>query len=45
MIERCSRSSPPRTGSLRYVLMLGGVVLNGVATGAYIGAGLGPRPA
>jgi uncharacterized membrane protein YczE len=25
-------------------LMLGGVVLNGVATGAYIGAGLGPGP-
>jgi len=28
----------------RWVLMLGGVVLNGVATGAYIGAGLGPGP-
>jgi uncharacterized membrane protein YczE len=25
-------------------LMLGGVVLNGIATGAYIGAGLGPGP-
>ncbi|HUA70754.1 MAG TPA: hypothetical protein VMA96_06725 [Solirubrobacteraceae bacterium] len=25
-------------------LMLGGVILNGVATGAYIGAGLGPGP-
>ncbi len=24
--------------------MLGGVLLNGVATGAYIGAGLGPGP-
>jgi uncharacterized membrane protein YczE len=24
--------------------MLGGVVLNGIATGAYIGAGLGPGP-
>ncbi len=28
----------------RWLLMLGGVVLNGVATGAYIGAGLGPGP-
>lgn len=30
--------------ALRYVVMVGGVVLNGVATGAYIGAGLGPGP-
>ena len=29
---------------LRYVVMLAGVLLNGVATGAYIGAGLGPGP-
>jgi uncharacterized membrane protein YczE len=29
---------------LRYVLMVGGVFLNGIATGAYIGAGLGPGP-
>lgn len=29
---------------LRTAAMLGGVVLNGVATGAYIGAGLGPGP-
>ncbi len=28
----------------RWVLMLGGVVLNAVATAAYIGAGLGPGP-
>ncbi len=28
----------------RWLLMLGGVVFNGVATGAYIGAGLGPGP-
>ncbi len=28
----------------RWLLMLGGVFLNGVATGAYIGAGLGPGP-
>ncbi|HEY1516965.1 MAG TPA: hypothetical protein VGF91_11140 [Solirubrobacteraceae bacterium] len=26
------------------VVMVGGVVLNGIATGAYIGAGLGPGP-
>ena len=29
---------------LQLVAMLGGVGLNGVATGAYIGAGLGPGP-
>lgn len=29
---------------LRTAVMVGGVVLNGVATGAYIGAGLGPGP-
>jgi uncharacterized membrane protein YczE len=29
---------------IRVALMLGGVFLNGVATGAYIGAGLGPGP-
>jgi uncharacterized membrane protein YczE len=28
----------------RYAVMVGGVVLNGIATGAYIGAGLGPGP-
>jgi uncharacterized membrane protein YczE len=28
----------------RAVLMLSGVVLNGIATGAYVGAGLGPGP-
>jgi uncharacterized membrane protein YczE len=28
----------------RIALMLGGVLLNGIATGAYIGAGLGPGP-
>jgi uncharacterized membrane protein YczE len=30
--------------ALQIGLMAGGVVLNGVATGAYIGAGLGPGP-
>ncbi len=34
----------PHSLILRWMLMLGGVVLNGVATGAYIGAGLGPGP-
>jgi uncharacterized membrane protein YczE len=29
---------------LRVALLVGGIVLNGVATGAYIGAGLGPGP-
>lgn len=35
---------PPHALILRWLLMLGGVLLNGVATGAYIGAGLGPGP-
>jgi uncharacterized membrane protein YczE len=35
---------PPTTLGLRVAVLLGGVVLNGVATGAYIGAGLGPGP-
>jgi uncharacterized membrane protein YczE len=34
----------PHSLVLRWVLMLAGVILNGVATGAYIGAGLGPGP-
>lgn len=34
----------PHGVALRAVVMLAGVVLNGVATGAYIGAGLGPGP-
>jgi uncharacterized membrane protein YczE len=36
---------PPVHGLLaRVVVMCSGVVLNGIATGAYIGAGLGPGP-
>jgi uncharacterized membrane protein YczE len=35
---------PPHGVPLQLVTMLGGVGLNGVATGAYIGAGLGPGP-
>jgi uncharacterized membrane protein YczE len=34
----------PHALAWRLVLMIGGVLLNGVATGAYIGAGLGPGP-
>jgi uncharacterized membrane protein YczE len=34
----------PHDLTLRAAAMVGGVVLNGVATGAYIGAGLGPGP-
>ena len=35
---------PPHALELRIAVLLAGVVLNGVATGAYIGAGLGPGP-
>ena len=34
----------PHDLGLRSVVLLAGVLLNGVATGAYIGAGLGPGP-
>jgi uncharacterized membrane protein YczE len=34
----------PHGLALRVVVMVSGVALNGVATGAYIGAGLGPGP-
>lgn len=34
----------PHAFWLRWAVFLGGVVLNGVATGMYIGAGLGPGP-
>jgi uncharacterized membrane protein YczE len=36
--------SPPHALALRIALLIGGVLLNGIATGAYIGAGLGPGP-
>ena len=36
--------NPPHALGWRIVLLVLGVVLNGVATGAYIGAGLGPGP-
>jgi uncharacterized membrane protein YczE len=36
--------APPHQIAVRWALMLSGVVLNAVATAAYIGAGLGPGP-
>ena len=36
--------SPPHALPTRITLLVGGVLLNGIATGAYIGAGLGPGP-
>jgi uncharacterized membrane protein YczE len=36
--------SPPHGLAVRILFLVGGVLLNGVATGAYIGAGLGPGP-
>jgi uncharacterized membrane protein YczE len=35
---------PPHALTVRIMLLLLGVLLNGIATGAYIGAGLGPGP-
>ena len=35
---------PPHALAARIALLIGGVVVNGIATGAYIGAGLGPGP-
>ncbi len=36
--------SEPHGIVLRWGLLLGGVLINGISTGAYIGAGLGPGP-
>jgi uncharacterized membrane protein YczE len=36
--------APPHSVVVRVLVMLGGVALNGVATGLYIGAGFGPGP-
>lgn len=36
--------SAPDGAVMRWAFLVGGIVLNGVATGAYIGAGLGPGP-
>ncbi len=35
---------PPHALPVRYALLVGGVLGNGIATGFYIGAGLGPGP-
>lgn len=35
---------PPRTLDVRIVVLIAAVALNGLATGCYIGAGLGPGP-
>jgi uncharacterized membrane protein YczE len=34
----------PQHVAARWICLVGGVLLNGIATGAYIGAGLGPGP-
>ena len=45
VIDLCMATIPPPHGlTLRTIFLLFGVGLNGVATGAYIGAGLGPGP-
>ena len=45
VIDLMLATVPPVHGlPAQIVVMLGGVVLNGVATGLYIGAGLGPGP-
>ena len=45
MIDLCMATIPAPHGlTLRTIFLLSGVGLNGVATGAYIGAGLGPGP-
>jgi uncharacterized membrane protein YczE len=45
VIDLCMATLPAPSGlALRFVVMVAGVFLNGVATGAYIGAGLGPGP-
>jgi uncharacterized membrane protein YczE len=45
VIDAMLATVPPVHGlAARLVVMVSGVVLNGIATGAYIGAGLGPGP-
>ncbi len=45
VIDAVLATVPPVHGlALRVIVMFAGVVLNGIATGAYIGAGLGPGP-
>jgi uncharacterized membrane protein YczE len=45
VIDAMLATVPPVHGlAARVLVMVSGVVLNGIATGAYIGAGLGPGP-
>jgi uncharacterized membrane protein YczE len=45
VVDAVLATVPPVHGlAARLVVMVSGVVLNGIATGAYIGAGLGPGP-
>jgi uncharacterized membrane protein YczE len=45
VMDLCLATIPSPDGlATRFALMVAGVFLNGVATGAYIGAGLGPGP-
>ena len=45
VLELCLRPSSPRTSpAARWTLLLSGVLLNGMATGLYIGARFGPGP-
>jgi uncharacterized membrane protein YczE len=45
VLNLCLAVVPPPTGlPARSLVLVAGVFLNGVATGAYIGAGLGPGP-
>jgi uncharacterized membrane protein YczE len=37
-------ASPPHSAWARVLLLVGGVIGNGIATGLYIGAGMGPGP-
>jgi uncharacterized membrane protein YczE len=45
VIDLVLTTVPPPDGlAVRIAVLLGGIMLNGVATGLYIGAGLGPGP-
>lgn len=45
IVDVCLGLQPPIADiGVRSALLVGGVVLNGIATGVYVGAGLGPGP-
>ena len=45
VMEVCLNAiAAPRTGEAQVAMLVAGIALNGVATGLYIGAGLGPGP-